>query len=86
MEKITKASLFHWLWKEEVCVASPHPPFCRLLESVIIICATRHVSVPGPIRDMGWVAVVPGSCLFPLVLSSWCWDPLHPEQELTTSV
>lgn len=44
MEKMTKASLFHWLWKEEVCVASPHPPFHRL-ESVTVFCAPARVCV-----------------------------------------
>lgn len=50
---------------------SSHPPsaFCRPLESVSPQC-TGQVFVSGPTGDVGWVAVVPSSCLFPLGLSS----------------
>lgn len=80
MEKLLKAFLFHWLWKEKLCVASPHPPFCRFLEST----SSRHVSVSGPIGGMGCVVWeklwYQAPARFP-----WCWDPVHPEQEPITS-
>lgn len=64
MEKIVKASLFHWWWKDEVCICSPYPPFHRLLEFVDVFCA------PGLHWELGWVAVVLQLLLVPPVLPS----------------